>query len=157
MDLDQKELRRLFTYNKKTGRLLNRIDRGQARKGGLVGGPTSQGYLKCKVHQRWHPVHRLIWIFHFGQIPDGYEIDHINFIRDDNHIENLQALTPTENRERSYVNRSHQGAGVTFHKRTRKWFVRLMIGGVRRGYKGYSTKTEAIRVAAQIRALLMVN
>lgn len=42
-------------------------------------------------------VHRLVWEAFVGQIPDGYEIDHINTVRDDNRLSNLRVVTSKEN------------------------------------------------------------
>lgn len=42
-------------------------------------------------------VHRAIYETFVCEIPEGYEIDHINTIRDDNRIENLRCVTPKEN------------------------------------------------------------
>ena len=42
-------------------------------------------------------VHRLVYETFVGEIPQGYELDHINTIRDDNRVENLRAVTPKEN------------------------------------------------------------
>lgn len=42
-------------------------------------------------------VHRIIWETFKGTIPVGYEVDHINSVRDDNRLENLQLLTALEN------------------------------------------------------------
>lgn len=42
-------------------------------------------------------VHRLVWEAFNGQIPDGYEIDHVNTVRDDNRLVNLRCVTPKEN------------------------------------------------------------
>jgi len=42
-------------------------------------------------------LHRLIWIYVNGIIPDNMTIDHINGIKDDNRIKNLQLLTPEDN------------------------------------------------------------
>ena len=44
--------------------------------------------------------HRLVWEEHNGKIPKGMEIDHINFNKHDNRIENLQLLTVKQNRQR---------------------------------------------------------
>jgi len=42
-------------------------------------------------------IHRAIYETFVGEIPEGYEIDHINTIRDDNRVENLRAVTKKEN------------------------------------------------------------
>lgn len=42
-------------------------------------------------------VHRLVYESFRGRLTDGYEIDHINTVRDDNRLENLRAVTPKEN------------------------------------------------------------
>lgn len=42
-------------------------------------------------------VHRLVFETFNGEIPQGYEIDHINTVRDDNRLGNLRAVTPREN------------------------------------------------------------
>ena len=38
-------------------------------------------------------VHRLVWECFVGTIPEGYEIDHVNTIRDDNRLANLRIVT----------------------------------------------------------------
>ena len=42
-------------------------------------------------------VHRVVYETFIGVIPDGYEIDHINAIRDDNRLKNLRCVTHKEN------------------------------------------------------------
>lgn len=42
-------------------------------------------------------VHRLVFETFIGEIPKGYEIDHINTVRDDNRLENLRVVTHREN------------------------------------------------------------
>lgn len=47
--------------------------------------------------KRWYLRHRVIWFYFNGEIPEGYEIDHINGIKNDNRLENLRCVTHTEN------------------------------------------------------------
>lgn len=42
-----------------------------------------------------------------GLIPKGIEIDHINDIRDDNRLRNLQLETPSENSKKAAANRDY--------------------------------------------------
>lgn len=42
-------------------------------------------------------VHRLVWITFMGKIPDNLQIDHINRIKNDNRLDNLRLVTPSEN------------------------------------------------------------
>lgn len=42
-------------------------------------------------------VHRLVYEAFKGKIPDGLQINHINCIKDDNRLHNLEVVTPLEN------------------------------------------------------------
>lgn len=46
-------------------------------------------------------VHRIVYCAFKGKIPNGHEINHINFNRLDNRVDNLEALTHRENVERT--------------------------------------------------------
>ena len=56
------------------------------------------GYKKCSIFKKGSfIVHRAIYETFVGPIPTGYQIDHINNVRDDNRVENLRAVTHREN------------------------------------------------------------
>ena len=42
-------------------------------------------------------IHRLVWIAFNGQIPENMQVNHINEIKTDNRLENLNLMTPKEN------------------------------------------------------------
>lgn len=99
-----------------------------------------KGY--CEVYtckngiQQKHYMHRLVYIAHKGPIPEGRQIDHINGIKTDNRISNLEPVTNRENTIR-YRNtdagrcRSSGHTGVHWEARRNKWQVCLHVGGAR--------------------------
>ena len=58
-------------------------------------------YLRVGFHHegrlRTLPVHRLVYVAFHGPIPPHLEIDHIDHNKTNNHLSNLQLLTPKEN------------------------------------------------------------
>jgi hypothetical protein len=106
------------------------------------------GYLKVdfgshslnnKVH---YTVHKVIALCYLGENPDGYEVDHINNIRNDNRLENLQYLTPIENsRKRLNYTREQPIKGYT--KRGIRFESRIMFLGKYINLGSYGTKEEA--------------
>lgn len=44
-----------------------------------------------------HSLHRAVWEYHYGIIPNGMVIDHIDRNTDNNQIENLRCVTQGEN------------------------------------------------------------
>lgn len=48
-------------------------------------------------------VHRLVMLAFVGEAPKGYEVNHINGCKNDNRLENLEYVTPSENLRHSYA------------------------------------------------------
>lgn len=53
-------------------------------------------YYKNAQHKP-HSLHRAVWEYYYGKIPDGMVIDHIDRNTDNNQIENLRCVTQSEN------------------------------------------------------------
>jgi len=64
---------------------------------------SSKGYQQVRLYSPETPkgklfyIHRIVWESHNGEIPEGFEIDHINNDTTNNSLENLQLLTRREN------------------------------------------------------------
>lgn len=59
------------------------------------------GYLQVTLYKNKKPitykVHRLVWEAFNGEIPEGMQVNHINEVKTDNRLENLNLMTPKEN------------------------------------------------------------
>ena len=84
-------------------------DTGYYRKVGSVEwlhGSCNKNYLDCSIRskkdnkQKTIRLHRAIWETFNGNIPDNYEIDHLNNDTKSNILTNLQCITMPENRKR---------------------------------------------------------
>jgi len=71
----------------------------------LKGRKTKIGYIQVELYKngkgKFCSIHRLVWEGFHVPIPIGYEIDHVNTIRDDNRLVNLRCVTSKENKRNS--------------------------------------------------------
>ena len=78
-------------------------------------------YSKVTINRKSYKLHRIIFLFHKGYLPDY--IDHINGNSFDNRIENLRETTYSGNNQNAKTRKdsSSNVKGVYFHKLTNKW------------------------------------
>lgn len=82
-------------------------DQGEVRNGQKIykGGINSNGYrsvmIKYKKCNRSFKVHRLVMLAFHG--PSKLEVNHINGIKSDNRLENLEYVTRSENLKHAYT------------------------------------------------------
>lgn len=71
-------------------------------------------FLSIKVNGKWTSImhHRVVAAAFLGEIPDGYEVNHIDCIRDNNCISNLEYVTRRYNREYSYAHGCRDVTGI---------------------------------------------
>ena len=74
-------------------------DTGLILRNGLItrGNDNGHGYRTVAVARRTAYVHRIVFETLVGEIPDGYEIDHIDNSRDNNRLDNLRLTTHHDN------------------------------------------------------------
>lgn len=114
---------------------------GHGRTLGPIGSRAGRnGRLQVHIDGTARYVHRLVWLYHHGEWPDG-QIDHINGDKHDHRIENLRVVSNAENTQ----NVLRRTGGVTRESRVRArpWRARIMVSGrsISLGY--FATEHEA--------------
>lgn len=105
------EVRAWFTYTED-----GKLERKPTAPYKLRQARLPSGYLFTNVRGKTTYIHRLVWLWHHGWLPEV--VDHIDRDKGNNRIENLRAATHTENKYNT-DRKSHNttGAkGVVFHK-----------------------------------------
>jgi len=145
--LIQEDVRYLFDYTE-DGNLINKVKRsGKSKIGERIGNYDPNGYLFVCINKKFYKVHRLIWIWHKGDIDPKKSIDHINHNPSDNRIENLRLvehITNGHNLKRCKRNKSGC-TGVNFDKRKLRWRSRIFVDGKEIGLGYYIEKEKAIK------------
>lgn len=111
--LTQDLLRELFDYNPETGEL--------SRKDGTLLSKrpvTKDKYKQVRINRSPHRVHRIVWLWMYGEIPKGMFIDHINGNKHDNRIANLRLATQKQNNQNKLPTRKGY-KGIS--KKRNKW------------------------------------
>lgn len=150
--LTQDRVKELFQYDPDTGIMTRRINWYKGKKGDVVGGRHNHGYLQTRVDGSTYLVHRLIFLYMEGYMPE--EVDHVNGKRDDNRWENLRTCTKSTNAlnsKRSTRNKSGV-KGVHWCKRDKKWIAQIYVDGVSRklGYfDSLDEATELVQLARE--------
>tara|TARA_B100001063_G_scaffold227047_1_gene237144 strand:- start:18481 stop:18978 length:498 start_codon:yes stop_codon:yes gene_type:complete len=145
---EEQKLRELFSKRYwvcDKGKLRKRCSGGGAKKDSPLGSPDKDGYLSLKVGDKYYKVHRIIFLMHYGYLPNL--VDHRNQNKADNRPSNLRDATTSENAIN--IDKANSGSlsgvrGVTYRKRKGKYEVNF-----RRKYLGlYGTIEEAAKVYA---------
>jgi hypothetical protein len=150
--MNREELHKLFEYE--GGKLFWAVRKRKITIGAEAGcdwtDPKRAG-AKPRRQIRWckklYLRSRLVWVFHYGAIPDGLQIDHVNGDPSDDRVENLRLATNTENNwNKGLTQQNSSGAkGVRYlaHLKSRPWSARAKVNGKQFNLGYFSTKKEA--------------
>jgi len=118
-----------------------------------AGSIHATGYRHVTWKGKVHKVHRLIFLLEYGYMPK--EIDHINGDRQDNRLKNLREVTRSQNQCNRFVltNNTSGYAGVSWHKKSKSWVVRLMKDGKTKAIGYFKDLELAGLVSAEARSL----
>jgi len=99
--------------------------------------PSRGGYLQIGLYKngigKVKKIHQLVAITFLNHTPCGMElvINHINFIKTDNRVENLEVITQRENTNQKHLKtkRTSIYRGVYWCKKANKWKVQTQLNG----------------------------
>jgi len=83
---------------------------------------SQKGYYQVRLFNKefkkgkLHYLHRLVYETFVGEIPEGYEIDHIDADTSNNHISNLQLITNEQNLKKYHRGRNPLGVDIREHR-----------------------------------------
>jgi hypothetical protein len=135
-----------YNYNEELGLLL----RKSCRVCGCSDAPTyshhNEGYLVIRVAGKNQLMHRMVWLYLHGSIPEGKEIDHIDGDRTNNRAENLRAVDRRNNARNSSLRSDNtSGAvGVYWGSKDKRWKAQISCDGVVKALGSFKLKEDAI-------------
>jgi len=93
-----------------------------------------QGYLFVNIinskGRKKISIHQLVAICFLNHITCGHKlvVNHINFIKHDNRVENLEIVSNRENSNLKHIKSSSKYIGVSWHNRIKKWHSSISVG-----------------------------
>lgn len=108
-----------------------------------------KGYLICvlckNTHRKTIKVHQLVAMAFLNHIPCGMVlvVDHINDVKTDNRVKNLQIITNRDNSFKTQGRYSSKYKGVCLDKTSKKWESKIQIKGKTTYLGSFTTEQEA--------------
>ena len=108
---------------------------------------TNKDYLRVSLSKngkiKRYSVHQLVAMAFLNHKPCGYElvVNHKNFIKNDNRLDNLEIITQRENSNRKHIKSNSKYIGV--YKSWNKWRADIRIDNKTVYIGNYNTQEEA--------------
>lgn len=95
-------------------------------------------YRQTRIKDKRFLTHRLIWVFFNGSIENGLVVDHIDGNSKNNTIENLRAITFSQN-----FHNTKKARGCSCVEKRKKWRAYICINSKLRALGDFNTESEA--------------
>ena len=111
--------------------------------------PNKDGYYQIGLYKKntkkkYFRLHKLVYEYNIGEIPNGYCIDHIDNNRQNNNIDNLRLATRSENSCNVKVKKNKSGYKNIYLKKCNTYQVRIRKNNKYVYRKTFKTLKEAI-------------
>ncbi len=147
--ITQDRLKELFYYQQ--GKLIRLVRAGsQGVPGDVAGSLHPNGYTYIRVDNNKYFAHRLIWLYHYGYLPESLDHKYGKEIGD--YLWNLRPCTRSQNNHNSKIRKDNRSGvkGVGWNKVRSLWVARVKVNNKSRHLGGFKNKEEAanaVRVA----------
>jgi hypothetical protein len=117
----------------------------RAIKGTIAGTTKKNGYCEIQYLKKRYYVHRLVWEWFHGEIPQGMIIDHIDRNPSRNVISNLRCVPQSVNLHNTSPRTTNKSGykGISWDKKVGKWVAAISYKGKRVWRKWYDNILDA--------------
>ena len=126
-NVTQSRVKELFDYHE-DGYLIRKIPISSEKVGSIIGN-TSGDYPTTSIDNRMYAVHRIIFLWHHGYLPDL--VDHEDRNPKNRKIENLRPLSQSCNIRNSKPRKDNKSGvkGVCWDKNRNRWKAYVTVNG----------------------------
>lgn len=129
--LTQSELKNVWHYCPDEGRFTRLLAVGKTKVGDVANFVRHDGYIQIQISGKKYVAHRLAYLYMAGEWPKN-QIDHIDWIRDNNRWANLRDATNSINQQNQRGPKSNNKSGylgVSWHTSAGKWRATIKLNG----------------------------
>lgn len=145
--------RALLKYNRSTGKLVWKENRGRGVQAGDPAGTLRpDGYVQVRLDGVSYLAHRLIWLLTYGRWPSE-EIDHQNRDRADNRLRNLRDVPKTAQQQNMSRPPAASGFRGVRKKPSGRFTAYIVLNRKQKVLGTFDTAEEAGAVAEAARVL----
>jgi hypothetical protein len=126
----REEIKEIFDYHEDGFFLWKVRNSNRIKIGDKVGGkPGQNGYLYTYVSKKKYLVHRLVFFWHHGWVPE--QLDHHDRDRTNNRIANLRPADDSQNQSNRGMHPKNTSGfrGVSWSYRAGKWAAKIRFQG----------------------------
>lgn len=126
MAITQELIKHLYDYDQDNGGLRRKVSVSRnTKRGDVVGRVTSGKYHSTTIKGKEFQIHRLVWLWHYGDLPDF--IDHKDGDPENNRIENLREATNSQNQYNKRMQKNNSSGYKNVYRKGDKWSVQFRI------------------------------